>query len=76
MFYKFLVICKFDCFTEPCMAYSPPNGEIKKRPRTAFTPEQIKRLEEEFYKNKYLSVGKRMELSKDLKLTETQVRLV
>ena len=45
----------------------------KKRPRTAFTPEQIKRLEGEFAKNKYLSVAKRMELSKALNLTETQV---
>ena len=49
--------------------------EVKKRPRTAFTPEQIKRLEDEFNKNKYLSVGKRLELSKSLKLTETQVCL-
>ena len=51
-----------------------PN-EIKKRPRTAFTPEQIKRLEGEFTRNKYLSVGKRMELSKALKLTETQIKI-
>ena len=49
------------------------NQQLKKRPRTAFTPEQIKRLEDEFQKNKYLSVGKRLELSKALKLTETQV---
>jgi len=51
------------------------SNEIKKRPRTAFTPEQIKRLEAEFQRNKYLSVGKRMELSKALKLTETQVNI-
>uniref|UniRef100_H2YHJ3 Homeobox domain-containing protein n=1 Tax=Ciona savignyi TaxID=51511 RepID=H2YHJ3_CIOSA len=49
--------------------------EVKKRPRTAFTPEQIKRLEAEFHRNKYLSVGKRMELSKALKLTETQIKI-
>lgn len=54
-------------------SHSPTSMEVKKRPRTAFTPEQIKRLENEFQKNKYLSVGKRMELSKGLKLTETQV---
>nr|AAW24455.1 CG13424-related protein 2 [Oikopleura dioica] len=47
----------------------------KKRPRTAFTPEQIKRLEAEFSKNKYLSVAKRMELSKALNLTETQIKI-
>lgn len=47
--------------------------ERKKRPRTAFTATQIKVLESEFEKNKYLSVSKRMQLSKTLKLTETQV---
>lgn len=45
----------------------------KKRPRTAFTAAQIKSLEAEFEKNKYLSVAKRCQLSKTLKLTETQV---
>ena len=50
------------------------NGDDrKKRPRTAFTASQIKALETEFEKNKYLSVSKRMQLSKHLKLTETQV---
>jgi BarH-like protein len=47
--------------------------ERKKRPRTAFTAAQIKSLEAEFEKNKYLSVAKRLQLSKSLKLTETQV---
>lgn len=47
----------------------------KKRPRTAFTSSQIKCLESEFEKNKYLSVAKRLQLSKSLKLTETQVML-
>ena len=55
--------------------HHPGPNEIKKRPRTAFTPEQIKRLEGEFTRNKYLSVGKRMELSKALKLTETQIKI-
>ncbi|CAB0007993.1 unnamed protein product, partial [Nesidiocoris tenuis] len=44
----------------------------KKRPRTAFTAAQIKALETEFESNKYLSVAKRSQLSKTLKLTETQ----
>ncbi len=47
----------------------------KKRPRTAFTAAQIKALEQEFERNKYLSVSKRLQLSKQLKLTETQVEL-
>ncbi|KAI8483800.1 hypothetical protein Bbelb_384580 [Branchiostoma belcheri] len=49
--------------------------ERKKRPRTAFTAEQIKELEGEFQKNKYLSVTKRLELSNQLKLTETQIKI-
>lgn len=60
----------------------PEQGSIisdddrKKRPRTAFTAAQIKSLEAEFEKNKYLSVAKRLQLSKTLKLTETQVQLL
>ncbi|KAH0954434.1 hypothetical protein HN011_010042 [Eciton burchellii] len=48
------------------------DDERKKRPRTAFTAAQIKSLEAEFERNKYLSVAKRLQLSKTLKLTETQ----
>lgn len=47
----------------------------KKRPRTAFTAIQIKSLESEFERNRYLSVAKRLQLSKSLKLTETQVNI-
>ncbi|KAL0268343.1 UNVERIFIED_CONTAM: hypothetical protein PYX00_010320 [Menopon gallinae] len=49
--------------------------ERKKRPRTAFTATQIKSLENEFERNKYLSVAKRLQLSKALKLTETQIKI-
>ncbi|CAG0886386.1 unnamed protein product [Darwinula stevensoni] len=51
------------------------DGERKKRPRTAFTASQIKTLEAEFERNKYLSVSKRIQLSKALKLTETQIKI-
>lgn len=47
----------------------------KKRPRTAFSAAQIKALESEFEKGKYLSVAKRTSLAKSLNLTETQVRM-
>lgn len=52
-----------------------PSSELKKRPRTAFTNEQIKALESEFQRSKYLSVARRMELSKTLKLTEAQIKI-
>ena len=52
------------------------DDDRKKRPRTAFTAAQIKALEQEFERNKYLSVSKRLQLSKQLKLTETQVSSV
>ncbi|XP_076336745.1 homeobox protein koza-like isoform X2 [Tachypleus tridentatus] len=52
-----------------------PSEERKKRQRTAFTSTQIKTLESEFERNRYLSVSKRMQLSKTLKLTETQISL-
>ncbi|XP_050296699.1 homeobox protein koza-like [Anthonomus grandis grandis] len=51
------------------------DDDRKKRPRTAFTALQIKSLEAEFEKNKYLSVSKRCQLSKTLKLTETQIKI-
>ncbi|GIY37287.1 homeobox protein GBX-2 [Caerostris darwini] len=47
----------------------------RKRPRTAFTSSQIKALEAEFEKNKYLSVSKRLQLAKTLKLSETQIKI-
>ncbi|KAG8231131.1 hypothetical protein J437_LFUL010457, partial [Ladona fulva] len=49
--------------------------ERKKRPRTAFTAAQVKALEAEFERSKYLSVSKRLHLSKSLKLTETQIKI-
>ena len=60
-------------FNGGCGGASASADDRKKRPRTAFTAAQIKALESEFEKNKYLSVSKRMQLSKQLKLTETQV---
>ena len=47
----------------------------RKRPRTAFSAHQIKELEEEFERNKYLTVSRRVEMSKSLKLTETQIKI-
>lgn len=47
----------------------------KKRPRTAFSAAQIKTLETEFERGKYLSVAKRTALAKSLNLTETQIKI-
>lgn len=47
----------------------------RKRPRTAFSQDQVRSLESEFSRNKYLTVGRRVELSKELGLTENQVMI-
>lgn len=47
----------------------------KKRKRTAFTTTQVKDLESEFHRSKYLTISRRTELSKSLKLTETQIKI-
>lgn len=52
------------------------SDDRKKRPRTAFSASQIKALETEFERGKYLSVAKRTALAKQLRLTETQVKFV
>ncbi|XP_062129962.1 homeobox protein ceh-30 [Drosophila sulfurigaster albostrigata] len=51
------------------------NDDRKKRPRTAFSAAQIKALETEFERGKYLSVAKRTALAKQLQLTETQIKI-
>lgn len=45
-----------------------------RRPRTAFTSQQLLELENQFKVNKYLSRPKRFEVATSLMLTETQVR--
>ena len=46
-----------------------------RRPRTAFTSQQLLELERQFKMNKYLSRPKRFEVATSLMLTETQVGL-
>jgi len=45
-----------------------------RRPRTAFTSQQLLELERQFKLNKYLSRPKRFEVATSLHLSETQVR--
>ncbi|EEB20226.1 Homeobox protein ceh-19, putative [Pediculus humanus corporis] len=47
---------------------------IDRKPRQAYSAKQLERLESEFKIDKYLSVSKRMELSKALNLTEVQIK--
>lgn len=47
---------------------------VERKPRQAYSSKQLEKLEAEFKKDKYLSVTKRMELSKTLDLTETQIK--
>ncbi|OCT63403.1 motor neuron and pancreas homeobox protein 1 [Xenopus laevis] len=46
-----------------------------RRPRTAFTSQQLLELENQFKANKYLSRPKRFEVATSLMLTETQVKI-
>ncbi|KAL4123409.1 hypothetical protein QTP88_015591 [Uroleucon formosanum] len=47
---------------------------LDRKPRQAYSAKQLERLEAEFKTDKYLSVSKRMELSKVLNLTEVQIK--
>ncbi|XP_024083270.1 T-cell leukemia homeobox protein 2-like [Cimex lectularius] len=47
---------------------------MDRKPRQAYSAKQLERLESEFNTDKYLSVSKRMELSKALNLTEVQIK--
>lgn len=47
---------------------------VDRKPRQAYSAKQLEKLESEFKHDKYLSVNKRMELSKGLNLTEIQIK--
>lgn len=47
----------------------------EKRPRTAFTAEQLSRLKKEFDENRYLTEKRRQDLAKELKLHENQIKI-
>ena len=47
----------------------------EKRPRTAFTNEQLARLKKEFEDNRYLTESRRQDLAKELGLNESQIKI-
>uniref|UniRef100_T1J630 Homeobox protein engrailed-like n=1 Tax=Strigamia maritima TaxID=126957 RepID=T1J630_STRMM len=47
----------------------------EKRPRTAFTNEQLARLKKEFQENRYLTEKRRQDLARELKLNESQIKI-
>ncbi|CAH8496742.1 unnamed protein product [Schistosoma turkestanicum] len=49
-------------------------SEYERKPRQAYSTDQLERLETEFEKDKYLKLNKRIELSNELNLTETQIK--
>ncbi|XP_036987798.2 homeobox protein engrailed-2 [Artibeus jamaicensis] len=51
-----------------------PNKEDK-RPRTAFTAEQLQRLKAEFQTNRYLTEQRRQSLAQELCLNESQIKI-
>uniref|UniRef100_G3U2T6 Homeobox protein engrailed-like n=1 Tax=Loxodonta africana TaxID=9785 RepID=G3U2T6_LOXAF len=51
-----------------------PNKEDK-RPRTAFTAEQLQRLKAEFQANRYLTEQRRQSLAQELSLNESQIKI-
>ncbi|XP_014836988.1 PREDICTED: motor neuron and pancreas homeobox protein 1-like [Poecilia mexicana] len=61
----------------PDYTSGPQSGLLGKcrRPRTAFTSQQLLELENQFKLNKYLSRPKRFEVATALMLTETQVKI-
>ncbi|XP_077563967.1 homeobox protein engrailed-2-A-like isoform X2 [Haemaphysalis longicornis] len=47
----------------------------EKRPRTAFTADQLARLKQEFQENRYLTEKRRQDLARELRLNESQIKI-
>ena len=52
-----------------------PKSPKDKRPRTAFSSEQLARLRQEFEDNRYLTEERRKNLSQELGLNESQIKI-
>ncbi|KAK6634391.1 hypothetical protein RUM43_011792 [Polyplax serrata] len=66
-----------------CFVTGPRSRRIKrkdkkpeeKRPRTAFSGDQLSRLKHEFAENRYLTERRRQDLAKELGLNEAQIKI-
>ncbi|XP_061653452.1 homeobox protein engrailed-2b [Phyllopteryx taeniolatus] len=58
---------------KPKRARTPTKDD--KRPRTAFTVEQLHRLKSEFQTNRYLTERRRLDLARELGLNESQIKI-
>ncbi|XP_061550527.1 homeobox protein engrailed-2b-like [Phycodurus eques] len=58
---------------KPKRARTPTKED--KRPRTAFTVEQLHRLKSEFQTNRYLTERRRQDLARELGLNESQIKI-
>ncbi|KAM3603690.1 uncharacterized protein V6R79_000648 [Siganus canaliculatus] len=54
---------------------APPPTKEEKRPRTAFTPEQLHHLKTEFQGSMYLTEQRRQSLAQQLGLNESQIKI-
>ncbi|XP_032220664.1 homeobox protein GBX-2 [Nematostella vectensis] len=64
-----------ESLSTPAASDSRKSEPRKRRKRTIFTSEQLRRLEEEFDKHQYLVGTERQNLAKSLNLSETQVKI-
>ncbi|EPQ06713.1 Homeobox protein Nkx-3.1 [Myotis brandtii] len=69
----YLLDCENTSGTSPSLPQAPKQPQ--KRSRAAFSHSQVIELERKFSHQKYLSAPERAHLAKNLKLTETQVKI-
>ncbi|CAB4055714.1 EN [Lepeophtheirus salmonis] len=59
----------------PSVPPRAPRSNAEKRPRTAFSSDQLARLKREFDENRYLTEERRRSLATELGLDETQIKI-